>query len=127
MPISDKGSGTMLLAVCRTRDSGGVSIARKLARRLDVPCYSAEAFAQAPRQDPCILIEEPDHSLPADMNGLVRVLIHRGEPVSSAGYDLTVDSGPLGEEATVELLSQFVALKVMSLRTRHTPTGGRTL
>ena len=117
----------MLLAVCRTRDSGGGSIAEKLARRLDVPCYSAEAFERASQQDPCILLEEPNHGIPADVDGLVRVLIHRGEPISSAGYDLTVDSGPLGEEATVELLSQFVALKVMSLRTRNAPTGGRTL
>ncbi len=31
-------------------------------------------------------------------------------------YDLTVDSGPLGIAGTVELLSQFVALKVMRRR-----------
>lgn len=31
-------------------------------------------------------------------------------------YDLTVDSGPLGVSGTVELLSQFVALKVMRRR-----------
>ncbi len=33
-----------------------------------------------------------------------------------AHYDLTVDSGPLGVAGTVELLSQFVALKVMRKR-----------
>lgn len=32
-------------------------------------------------------------------------------------YDLTIDSGPLGISGTVELLSQFVALKVMRKRT----------
>ena len=31
-------------------------------------------------------------------------------------YDLTVDSGPLGTEDTVELLCQFIALKVMRNR-----------
>ena len=36
-------------------------------------------------------------------------------------YDLTVDSGPLGISGTVELLNQFVALKVMRCR----PGGGR--
>lgn len=117
----------MLLTISRTRDSGGASIAEKLARRLDVPCCSAEAFEKAPVPGPCVLIEEPGRSVSTDVDGLVRVLIHRGECVSPAGYDLAVDSGPLGEEATVELLSQFVALKVMSLRTRHTPTGGRSL
>ena len=117
----------MLLAVCRTQDSGGASIAQKLARRLDIPCCSADTFEKAPVPGPCVLIEEPGRSIGAGVDGLVRVLIHRGECISPAGYDLAVDSGPLGEEATVELLSQFVALKVMSLRTRHTPTGGRVL
>lgn len=32
-------------------------------------------------------------------------------------YDLTIDSGPLGISGTVELLSQFAALKVMRKRT----------
>lgn len=117
----------MLLAVCHTGDSGGASIAERLARRLDVPCYGAETFEKAPVSGPCILLEEPGRSVSTDVDGLVRVLIHRGECVNSAGYDLAVDSGPLGEEATVELLSQFVALKVMSLRTRRAPAGGRSL
>lgn len=127
MPISYKGSGTMLLAVCHTKDSGGASIAEKLARRLDIPCCVTETFAKVPVLGPCVLLEEQGHRISADMDGLVRVLIHRGKYVSSAGYDLAVGSGPLGEEATMELLSQFVALKVMPLRTRRTPTGGRTL
>lgn len=41
----------------------------------------------------------------------------KGKWADLSRYDLTVDSGPLGVAGTVELLSQFVALKVM----RHRP------
>lgn len=44
-----------------------------------------------------------------------------GKWADLARYDLTVDCGPLGVEGTVELLSQFVALKVMRGR-RNAPT-----
>ena len=44
-----------------------------------------------------------------------------GKWADLAHYDLTVDCGPLGVEGTVELLSQFVALKVMRGR-RNAPT-----
>ena len=40
----------------------------------------------------------------------------RGKWADLSRYDLTVDSGPLGIAGTVELLSQFVALKVMRRR-----------
>lgn len=43
--------------------------------------------------------------------------LHTGEKWTDlAHYDLTVNSGPLGLDGTVELLSQFVALKVMRRR-----------
>lgn len=42
---------------------------------------------------------------------------YTGEKWADLGrYDLTVDSGPLGIAGTVELLNQFVALKVMRRR-----------
>ena len=40
----------------------------------------------------------------------------KGKWADLSRYDLTVDSGPLGVSGTVELLSQFVALKVMRRR-----------
>ncbi len=40
----------------------------------------------------------------------------KGKWADLSRYDLTVDSGPLGISGTVELLSQFVALKVMRRR-----------
>ena len=40
----------------------------------------------------------------------------RGKWADLSRYDLTVDSGPLGIAGTVELISQFVALKVMRRR-----------
>lgn len=50
--------------------------------------------------------------------------VHTGGKWSELSrYDLTVDSGPLGVDGTVELLSQFVALKIM----RRRPVLGRLL
>ena len=46
----------------------------------------------------------------------------KGKWADLARYDLTVDSGRLGISGTVELLSQFVALKVMRRRTEHAPS-----
>lgn len=49
--------------------------------------------------------------------------LHTGAKWGEVGrYDLTVDSGPLGVSGTVELLSQFIALKTMRLLKQ----GGRT-
>lgn len=45
----------------------------------------------------------------------------KGKWADLSRYDLTVDSGPLGISGTVELLNQFVALKVM----RRRPGGDR--
>ena len=41
-------------------------------------------------------------------------------------YDLTVDSGPLGVSGTVELLSQFIALKTMRRRSKEAAHAGTT-
>lgn len=106
----------MRLTISRTHDSGGREIAEKLAQRLDIPCYITPCGKDLPLDDPCILLEEREGATPAAAPGEVRVLIHRGDCAESAGYDLAVNSGPLGEEGTVELLSQFVALKVMTRR-----------
>lgn len=100
----------------------GSAIAERLARRLDVPCRDEQRFADG--RGTCILVGGlGDH---AATGGEVRVLIHYGEAADLAGYDLIVNSARLGEDATVELLSQFVALKVMSQRNRNA-TGGRAL
>lgn len=125
----------MLLAVSLTQDSGGREIVEKLARRLDMPYCDASAPGESERAGklsatgPCILLTLGG-GLPPDASAPVQVLLHAGHTAGEccAGpvrYDLTVDVAPLGTEGTVELLSQFVALKVMALRGRTAPSGSR--
>ena len=53
--------------------------------------------------------------------------LHTGAKWGEVGrYDLTVDSGPLGVSGTVELLSQFIALKTMRRRSKEAAHAGTT-
>ena len=53
--------------------------------------------------------------------------LHTGAKWGGVGrYDLTVDSGPLGVSGTVELLSQFIALKTMRRRSKEDAHAGTT-
>ena len=92
----------MLITIGHTYGSGGLEIGRRLAARLEIPCGDAESD-----------------------EGAVRSLAGRGSCVVGRD-DLTVDSGPLGVSGTVELLSQFIALKTMRRRSKEAAHAGTT-
>lgn len=162
----------MIVTIGRKHGSGGREIGRRLAQRLDIPCYDADLFSGERESDreairamadqgPCVIVGCcADHIL-AGTEGLIRVFIHsdmdhrirriaekhgvtpaeaerealhwdrerarlygcctKGKWSDLSHYDLAVDSGSLGISGTVELLNQFVALKVM----RRRPGGDR--
>ena len=146
----------MLITIGHTYGSGGLEIGRRLAARLEIPCGDAEADEGAVRslagRGSCVVVGLcADHVL-SGQPGLNRIFIHCGmeqrverlmrerglSPAEAYGlhtgakwgevgrYDLTVDSGPLGVSGTVELLSQFIALKTMRRRSKEAAHAGTT-
>ena len=168
----------MIITIGRTYGSGGREIGKLLARRLEIPCYVADApgisdearidavrmFAE---QGPCVIVGFCADHLLAGTPGLIRVFLHcstdcrlrrimkhkhlteeaaqqlalcrdreramsygyhtRAKWADMSRYDLMVDTGPLGVEDTVELLCQFVALKVMGKRPNLSDCGKELL
>ena len=126
----------MLITIGHTYGSGGLEIGRRLAARLEIPCGDAEADEGAVRslagRGSCVVVGLcADHVL-SGQPGLDRERarlygLHTGAKWGEVGrYDLTVDSGPLGVSGTVELLSQFIALKTMRRRSKEAAHAGTT-
>lgn len=159
----------MIITIGRTYGSDGTEIGHRLAERLNIPFYEADAPGLSD-EDRIQAIQDmgklgsgvivgfcADHIL-SGTPGLFRVFIYsdnesrarriarrlalteeeafrfamcrdrerakvygyhtKGKWADMNRYDLLVDSGPLGIAGTVELLCQFIALKVMRKRPR---------
>ena len=136
----------MLITIGHTYGSGGLEIGRRLAARLEIPCGDAEADEGAVRslagRGSCVVdqrverlmrerglspAEAAREALRQDRERARLYGLHTGAKWGEVGrYDLTVDSGPLGVSGTVELLSQFIALKTMRRRSKEAAHAGTT-
>ena len=135
----------MLITIGHTYGSGGLEIGRRLAARLEIPCGDAEADEGAVRslagRGSCVEqrverlmrerglspAEAAREALRQDRERARLYGLHTGAKWGEVGrYDLTVDSGPLGVSGTVELLSQFIALKTMRRRSKEAAHAGTT-
>ena len=134
----------MLITIGHTYGSGGLEIGRRLAARLEIPCGDAEADEGAVRslagRGSCVVVglcadhvlsgqpaEAAREALRQDRERARLYGLHTGAKWGEVGrYDLTVDSGPLGVSGTVELLSQFIALKTMRRRSKEAAHAGTT-